>query len=156
VVASAGVGTHVTEADGRETWSWRLPQPVSTYLVSLNVANYVAVTDTYARLDGRQMPITSYILPEHVAIARPWVSAHKGYIATQASMFGEYPFADSKYGIVESSFSGGMEHPTMTSIGTSILGNATRDDTFLLVHELTHQWWGDRVTMRTWDDIWLN
>jgi aminopeptidase N len=71
-------------------------------------------------------------------------------------MFGEYPFLDTKYGIVASSFPGGMEHPTLTSIGTSILANTARDITTLLVHELTHDWWGDRVTMRTWDDIWLN
>jgi aminopeptidase N len=49
-----------------------------------------------------------------------------------------------------------MEHPTLTSIGTSILANTGRDITTLLVHELSHDWWGDRVTMRTWDDIWVN
>ena len=49
-----------------------------------------------------------------------------------------------------------MEHPTLTSIGSSILANASRDITTLLVHEFTHDWWSDRVTMRTWDDIWLN
>ena len=51
------------------------------------------------------------------------LSEIKNHIATQASMFGEYPFVDTKYGIVASSFSGGMEHPTLTSIGTNILAN---------------------------------
>jgi len=49
-----------------------------------------------------------------------------------------------------------MEHPTLTMIGAAQLGNASRDLTSLLVHELAHQWWGDHVTMATWDDIWLN
>lgn len=49
-----------------------------------------------------------------------------------------------------------MEHPTIT-LPAPALGNASRDLTDLLVHELAHQWWwGDEVTMRTWDDIWLN
>jgi aminopeptidase N len=156
VAASAGTVSVADAGGGRSTYTWKLPQAISTYLVSLNVANYVTVEDTYTALDGRQMPIRSYLLPEYAADNVARLSAIKSHIATQASMFGEYPFLDTKYGIVASSFSGGMEHPTLTSIGTNILANTARDITTLLVHELSHDWWGDRVTMRTWDDIWLN
>jgi aminopeptidase N len=156
VAASAGMVSVADAGGGRSTYTWKLPQAISTYLVSLNVANYVTVEDTYTALDGRTMPIRSYLLPEYADGNVARLSAIKSHIATQASMFGEYPFLDTKYGIVASSFSGGMEHPTLTSIGTSILANTGRDITTLLVHELSHDWWGDRVTMRTWDDIWLN
>src|SRR5512135_2024865 len=107
-------------------------------------------------MDGHKMPIRSYLMPENAAANVPRLSAIKDHIAVLASLFGEYPFVDTKYGIVSSWFSGGMEHPTLTSIGENILSNVPRDITLLLVHELAHQWWGDRVTMRTWDDIWLN
>ena len=156
VVASAGLGTTQTLPDGRVRSTWRLPQAISTYLVSLNVARYTVVEDTYTALDGRKMPIRSYLMPENAAANVPRLSAMKDHIAVLASLFGEYPFVDTKYGIVSSWFPGGMEHPTLTSIGESILSNVPRDITLLLVHELAHQWWGDRVTMRTWDDIWLN
>jgi aminopeptidase N len=156
VVASAGKVSVADAGGGRNTYTWKLPQAISTYLVSLNVANYVTVEDTYTALDGRKMPIRSYLLPEYAEGNVARLSEIKNHIATQASMFGEYPFLDTKYGIVAASFPGGMEHPTLTSIGTSILANTARDITTLLVHELTHDWWGDRVTMRTWDDIWLN
>ncbi|HMA29776.1 MAG TPA: M1 family metallopeptidase [Thermoanaerobaculia bacterium] len=156
VVASAGTVSVADAGSGRSTYTWKLPQAISTYLVSLNVANYVTVEDTYTALDGRKMPIRSYLLPEYAAGNVARLSAIKDHIATQASMFGEYPFLDTKYGIVASAFSGGMEHPTMTSIGTDILADTARNITTLLVHELSHDWWGDRVTMRTWDDIWLN
>jgi aminopeptidase N len=156
VVASAGLGTSVALPDGRIRSTWRLPQPISTYLVSLNVANYSVVEDTYTALDGRKMPIRSYLMPENAAANTPRLSAIKDHIAVLASLFGEYPFVDTKYGIVSSWFQGGMEHPTLTSIGESILSNVPRDITILLVHELSHQWWGDKVTMRTWDDVWLN
>jgi aminopeptidase N len=102
------------------------------------------------------MPVVGYVVPEHVAINRARVASMVGHLEVLASLFGEYPFLDTKYGIVEGSFSGGMEHPTMTLIGASLLGNASRDLTNLLVHEAAHQWWGDEVTMRTWDDVWLN
>jgi aminopeptidase N len=156
VVASAGLGTSATLPDGRIRSTWRLPQPISTYLVSLNVANYQVVEDAYTALDGRKMPIRSYLMPENAAANVPRLSAIKDHISVLASLFGEYPFVDTKYGIVSSWFSGGMEHPTLTSIGENILSNTSRDISILLVHELSHQWWGDRVTMRTWDDIWLN
>ncbi len=156
VVASAGLGTTLVLPDGRNRSTWRLPQPISTYLVSLNVANYTVVEDAYTALDGRTMPIRSYLMPENAAANAPRLSAMKNYIGVFASLFGEYPFVDTKYGIVSSWFSGGMEHPTLTSIGENILSNVPRDITILLVHELSHQWWGDKVTMRTWDDIWLN
>jgi aminopeptidase N len=156
VVASAGLGTSVALPDGRIRSTWRLPQPISTYLVSLNVANYEVVEDAYKAMDGRIMPIRSYLMPENAAANAPRLAAIKDHIAVFASLFGEYPFVDTKYGIVSSWFQGGMEHPTLTSIGETILSNTARDITILLVHELSHQWWGDRVTMRTWDDIWLN
>ena len=156
VAASAGTVSVADAGGGRMTYTWKLPQAISTYLVSLNVANYVTVEDTYTALDGRKMPIRSYLLPEYAADNVARLSAIKSHIATQASMFGEYPFLDTKYGIVASSFAGGMEHPTLTSIGTNILADTARNITTLLVHELSHDWWGDRVTMRTWDDIWLN
>ncbi|MEJ2618423.1 MAG: M1 family aminopeptidase, partial [Ignavibacteriaceae bacterium] len=43
---------------------------------------------------------------------------------------------------------GGMEHQTITSVSNF--------DEQLLVHELAHQWFGDDVTCKTWNDIWLN
>ncbi len=156
VMASAGTVSVADAGGGRTTHTWKLPQAISTYLVSLNVANYVTVEDTYTALDGRKMPIRSYLLRENAAENAPRLSEIKNHIAVLASLYGEYPFVDTKYGIVSSSFSGGMEHPTLTSIGENILSDTARNITLLLVHELSHQWWGDRVTMRTWDDIWLN
>ena len=157
VAASAGLGTSAATEDGRVTWTWRLPQPISTYLVSISVARFEAITAEYRSLDGsRTMPVVGYVVPEHAAYNRSRVAGMVRHIEVLAELFGEYPYLDTKYGIAEGSFSGGMEHPTITLIGASLLGNPSRDLTSLLVHELAHMWWGDEVTMRTWDDIWLN
>ena len=156
VFASIGASITTDEPDGRRTFTWRLPQPVSTYLLPLNVTNYATIEDTYTRLDGRTMPIVSYVLPENRDGSALRLAGTRNHLTTLAALFGEYPFADTKYGIVASHFSGGMEHPTLTSIGANLLADAARDLTGLLVHELAHQWWGDLVTMRTWDDVWLN
>ena len=157
VAASAGRGTSAPAGPGRVTWTWRLPQPVSTYLVSVAVARFEKIEYAYLSLDGtRTMPVVGYVVPEHAAVNQARVASMVGHLQVLASLFGEYPYLDTKYGIVEGSFPGAMEHPTMTLFGASLLGSSTRDLTGILVHELAHQWWGDEVTMRTWDDIWLN
>ena len=156
VAVSAGRGASTSEPDGRVTWRWSLPQPISTYLVSVAVGRFEEIAAVYRTADGRTMPVVGWVVPEHVAPNRARVASMVRHLEVLASLFGEYPYLDTKYGIVEGSFSGGMEHPTITLIGASLLGNPSRDLTDLLVHELAHQWWGDEVTMRTWDDIWLN
>jgi hypothetical protein len=62
--------------------------------------------------------------------------------------FGEYPFIKEKYGHAMFGFGGGMEHQTVSSMGTFF------ED--LVVHELAHQWYGDKVTCATWSDIFMN
>jgi aminopeptidase N len=52
--------------------------------------------------------------------------------------------------MLEFGWGGGMEHQTITSIG----GYFNWEDG--IVHELSHQWWGDNVTCATWADIWVN
>jgi aminopeptidase N len=62
--------------------------------------------------------------------------------------FGEYPFIKEKYGHVQFGWGGGQEHQTSTFIVTPEEG--------LMAHELAHQWFGDKVTCASWQDIWLN
>jgi aminopeptidase N len=65
-----------------------------------------------------------------------------------STLYGRYPFWKEKYGVCYSTLPGGMEHQTMTTIGTTL--------TPLIAHELGHQWFGDHVTYRTWPHVWLS
>jgi hypothetical protein len=67
---------------------------------------------------------------------------------TFGQIFGLYPFINEKYGIYQFEFGGGMEHQTNVGQGAF--------DVWLTAHELSHQWWGDAITCRTWHDVWLN
>jgi aminopeptidase N len=64
-----------------------------------------------------------------------------------SEVYGPYPFARESYGHSQVGYRGGMEHQTISSM--NILGY------FLVAHELAHQWFGNRVTNKTWNDLWI-
>ena len=65
--------------------------------------------------------------------------------------FGPYPFLREKYGHAQfARDNGGMEHQTITSMGSASLTPT------VIAHELAHQWFGDKITCRDWQNIWLN
>lgn len=157
VVASNGLlqGTQ-SNADRTVTYFWRENYPIANYLVAVTATNFVQFEDTYTARDGvTAMPLVYYVYPEHLTQAQQTFSVTRRALEIFAPLFGEYPFLAEKYGMVEFPWCGGMEHQTLTSLGSCIVGNAQSTGR-TLVHELAHQWWGDWVTMKTWHDIWLN
>lgn len=148
VVASNGVLQGVDALSGaRSRFRWTSQYPIAPYLVSFNASNFNTWTQTYS---GEQaMPVQFYIYPEDDSpVNRAGWDRSVQMLETFATRFGEYPFLAEKYGIVEFGFGGGMEHQTITGQGG--FGES------LTAHELAHQWWGDMVTCRYWEDIWLN
>ena len=156
--ASNGVLDRVEpNANSTLTYFWRESSPLSTYLVSVAATNYEKFEDSYTGLDGvTKMPLVYYVYPEHLELARAKFAVTRPAMQIYAGLFGEYPFLGEKYGMAETPFGGAMEHQTITSISSSLVGSATSSQQATIVHELSHHWWGDLVTMRTWDDIWLN
>jgi aminopeptidase N len=146
----------VPNDDQTMTYFWREDYPLSTYLVSASASNYTEFEDTYTGLDGTTMPLKFYVYPEHLAQAQEKFAVTRKAMEIFAPLFGEYPFINEKYGMVEFPWGGGMEHQTLTSLGSNIISSRFSDGSSVIAHELAHQWWGDLVTLRTWDDIWLN
>jgi aminopeptidase N len=98
--------------------------------------------------------MTLWALPEHAAAARAlWREAPR-VLAVYARRFGEFPFLEDKIGAVEAPFDG-MEHQTLIALGPDFsLHPSGIYET--LVHELAHEWWGNQVAARDWDDFWLH
>ncbi len=155
VVASNGLLHGVTETTpGLKTYTWITRYPISTYLVSLAVTDYVQFEDAYDSGD-HSMPLVYFVYPELYQKAVEDFSVTKDMLIFYSQIFGEYPFVDEKYGMAVFPWGGGMEHQTLTSYGAGLVRGDHRYD-YLNAHELAHQWFGDQITMRYWSHIWLN
>ena len=139
-------GTDVL-AGNKKRYRWASNYPIATYGVAVTCSNYSTRTDTYTHL-GANMPVTFYAYPENFAGSQTGMDRIVPMLTTFSNLFGQYPFVNEKYGIVEFNWGGGMEHQTLSS--QSDFGEN------LSAHELAHSWWGNSITCATWHDIGLN
>lgn len=143
-----------TLPDGRRRWRYASSYPMSTYLACFSATNYNQYSIPYSWTPPGGGPTVSfnfryflYPASDTPANRANWEQVLPMMDAFQP-VFGPYPFAAEGYGMYQFPFSGGMEHQTMTGQGVFI--------TSVTAHELGHQWWGDHVTCRFWNDIWFN
>lgn len=146
-VGSQGLLFNEIEIGGNKTYHWKHRYPISTYLISLAVTNYASFTIN-TNLSQGVLPVVNYVYPEDSATFYPQINAITPIIELFDSLFGPYPFMNEKYGHAQFGWGGGMEHQTMSSMGSF--------SEHLMSHELAHQWFGDKVTCGSWSDIWLN
>jgi len=147
--------SNTDNGDGTRTFHWHISYPITTYLISLAASNYQSFTDWYISLSGDSMPVTSYVYPEHYSQAEEDLSIVPEAIAIYAGLFGEYPFINEKYGHSIFPWGGAMEHQCNTSYGSGLIRGDHAYD-WIAVHELSHMWFGDKITCDTWPDIWMN
>ncbi len=128
------------------TW-WKHRYLIASYLVCFAVTNF-SVFNNSVQLGAVNMPMQTYCYPENLASFQGGTQNVLDALQLFHNNYGDYPFIKEKYGHVQFGWGGGMEHQTSTFIVN--IGEG------LIVHELAHQWFGDKVTCGSWEDIWLN
>jgi aminopeptidase N len=153
VDGSNGVLVSVDSATtpGYWTYHWQTHYAIDYYLISIAVARY-AQYRSYLHFTGSTDSMLIQNFFEDTATFNPLYKANFDSIGQiidyYSSLFGRYPFWQEKYGVCYTTLPGGMEHQTMTTIGVP--------NTYIIAHELMHQWFGDHVTYATWGEMWLS
>ena len=157
VSVSNGKLIGITTEGSRKTYRWKTVYPISTYLICLYSSNYKEFDDKYFSQDKTDtMAIKYFVFPNQLEDAKVDFSDHVDMMNYFAKTFGEYPFIKEKYGVAEFLWQfGAEEHQTITGVGSIFVGGKKLFND-LYSHELSHQWFGDAVGLKSWKDIWLN
>ena len=126
---------------------WKHRYPIASYLMCFAVTNYVVFNNS-VQLGNVTLPMQTYCYPESLTSFQNGTQNVLDAMQLFHNTFGDYPFIKEKYGHVQFGWGGGMEHQTSTFIVSINEG--------LIAHELAHQWFGDKITCSSWQDIWLN
>ncbi len=145
-VSNGELVEEIEEPEDKKTYHWKESHPVSTYLLSIAISDYIVFKDSLYDW------IYHYIHPEYIENAKVSFKNVHLMMETFTHLFSPYPF--EKFSFVATP-KGDMEHVTAVShLETLIDGTNTYD--YILAHELSHHWWGNWVTIKDWKDIWLN
>ena len=139
--------SQVTNVGGTKTTHFSHGYPIPAYLIAIAVTNYQIFTQT-AGTAPNTFPIVNYLYPESFTSGSSSVAVTLPIMNLYETLFETYPFSNEKYGHAQFGWGGGMEHTTV-----SFMGGFSRE---LIAHELGHQWFGDKITCGSWNDIWLN
>ncbi|MFJ5777515.1 M1 family metallopeptidase [Streptomyces sp. NPDC093094] len=143
---SNGELLHERAGRDRTTFVWRAAEPVASHVATVAVGRY-EIRRTAAE-DG--LPLYTAVDPVEAGASRAVLARLPEVLAWAQDAFGPYPFS-SAGAIVERDTDAGYALETQNR---PVFPGAP--DVPLLVHELAHQWYGNSVTPRTWQDIWLS
>jgi len=151
LAGSNGILRDVEENGSEHSLTWETHYPTAYYLISFAVAEYMDYS-FYAPLsdEGDSVLVQNYLYNTEEVMSdwKDQIDETGAMINLFSLLFGDYPFAEEKYGHAMAPMGGGMEHQTMTTIHSF--------NFFLVAHELAHQWFGDYITCGNWQDIWIN
>jgi len=147
VAVSNGMEQSQTVTNGMKTTHFKHQHPIPAYLVAFAVTNYTVYSHTVEN-NGNPFEIVNYLYPESLEANQGNTPVTVDIMNLFIDLFEPYPYEDEKYGHAQFGWGGGMEHTTVSFMGSFSRG--------LIAHELAHQWFGDKITCGSWKDIWLN
>ena len=165
VISIAPTPEPVPAGDGIATWSFEATPRISTYLTALIAGKYEGTEGTLRSRSGREIPAGVFArasLAEHLDADHILAITQQGFDFYESTFDADFPFPTYDQIFVPEYNMGAMENPGAVTfvesyVFRSEVSDAIRERRDLtILHELAHMWFGDLVTMRWWDDLWLN
>ncbi|MDC7122174.1 aminopeptidase N [Cellulomonas fimi] len=150
---------------GTATWRFETTPRISSYITAIIAGPYHGEHGELTSSDGRTVPLGVYCrgsLAEHLDTDNILDITRAGFAFFEDKFGVPYPFAKYDQLFVPEFNAGAMENAgAVTFLESYVFRSKVPEATIerravTILHELAHMWFGDLVTMRWWDDLWLN
>ena len=164
IVSNAPVESTEKTPEGATRTVFATSERISTYLVALIAGPYAEWHDQYTDEHGT-IPLGIYCrasLAEHMDAERLFTETKQGFGFYHKAFATPYPFRKYDQLFVPEFNAGAMENAGAVTFledyvfRSRVTRYAYERRAETLLHEMAHMWFGDLVTMRWWDDLWLN
>jgi aminopeptidase N len=150
-----GLPAGVARNGGTTTWTYRTQHPMATELTQVSIGRSTVLH----RTGPHGLPVRDVVPTKDREALEPWLARTPDQIAWMESKVGPYPF--ETYGVLVAAAATGfqLETQTLSLFEKKLFTDAAYPKWYVesvMVHELSHQWFGDSVSPRTWSDLWLN
>ncbi len=148
----------------KSVWHFPATKPMSTYITALIAGEYHEVQDVYEGKNGT-IPLGHYCrqsVVDHLDRDEIVKITKQGFEFFEEAFDFPYPFEKYDQLYVPEYNMGAMENAGAVTLRDEYLPRSRQDGSFyefrasVILHEMAHMWFGDLVTMKWWDDLWLN
>ena len=164
VVSNAPTPAPRALGEGNAVWRFPPTRRMSTYITAVVAGEYHEVLDTYEGRNGT-IPLGHYCrqsLVEHLDLEELLLLTRQGFDFFEAAFDYPYPFEKYDQLYVPEYNMGAMENAGCVTLRDEYLPRSRQPRSFyefrasVVLHEMAHMWFGNLVTMKWWDDLWLN
>ncbi|MGW9552160.1 aminopeptidase N [Citricoccus zhacaiensis] len=147
------------------TWAFEPTPVISSYITALIAGPYKSTHSELTSSDGRTIPLGAYCrasLFEYLDAENIFELTRQGFEFYEAQFGTPYPFAKYDQLFVPEFNAGAMENAGAVTFLENYVFRSTVTEAMVerraitILHELAHMWFGDLVTMKWWNDLWLN
>jgi aminopeptidase N len=165
VVSNSPTPQPTDAGEGTKTWAFEPTHVISSYITALVAGPYAVVRSELTSRDGRTIPLGIFSrksLFEYLDSDYIFEKTRQGFAYFEEKFDYPYPFTKYDQLFVPEFNAGAMENAgavtfTESYVFRSKVTDAIRERRVVtILHELAHMWFGDLVTMKWWNDLWLN
>ncbi|GAA1918994.1 aminopeptidase N [Nocardioides marmoribigeumensis] len=164
VVSNAATPEPEPAEDGAAVWRFPQTERMSTYITAIVAGEYHATYDVYEGPHGK-IPLGHLCrqsMKDHLDVDELLTITKQGFEFFEKAFEFPYPFGKYDQAYVPEYNMGAMENAGCVTLRDDYLPRSRQTAAFYdqrantVLHEMAHMWFGDLVTMRWWDDLWLN
>jgi aminopeptidase N len=165
VVSNSPTPVPTSSTDDASVWTFAPTGILSSYVTAIVAGPYVSVTDELTSSDGRVIPLGIFArksLSQYLDSDYIFEKTKQGFEFYEKHFDYPYPFEKYDQLFVPEFNAGAMENAGAITFTESYVFRSKVTDAIkerrvvTILHELAHMWFGDLVTMKWWNDLWLN